>query len=285
MKPWGRRPYPKGSQCRRKVQVVFMTNGDGFPDGVEKEDQISLPTARDFRGYGRQRQEEAQEALLLRAEGRGSHLSRVSGWRTLLSSVEVPFRCPGVYLSVYQGRQSTAYEMIIPDTEYNGHDLREVIERVLSDFRPNLLALTAPEDQHPDHCSTYHFVRDALRDLERGGKGLKVKVLTFVIHFGQWPVGQGSGTGSHLNPPEGYPDKEAKWITFPLLHEEAEKKRNTIFRYNTQMLVMGRFLLGFARGNELFLIEENGMQKDRGRYRAAGGSGTRNWPIDYVQGS
>jgi len=55
--------------------------------------------------------------------------------------------------------------IIVPDTEYNGEDLAREIKRVLTDFRPTILATTHPRDQHPDHCATYFFVRQALREL------------------------------------------------------------------------------------------------------------------------
>ncbi len=38
-----------------KVKVVFMTSGDGFPEGVETEDHISHPTAKDYTRYGEER--------------------------------------------------------------------------------------------------------------------------------------------------------------------------------------------------------------------------------------
>jgi len=132
------------------------------------------------------------------------------------------------------------------------------IARVLAVFRPNLVAVTPPEDQHPDHCATYYFVREALMELGRKGDALKPVVLSFLIHFGQWPVGQGSGTGSRLDPPEGFPEKGSKWISFPLRANEAETKRKAIFKHHTQMLVMGRYLLSFARANEMFILGEQG---------------------------
>jgi LmbE family N-acetylglucosaminyl deacetylase len=45
-----------------KVKVVFITSGDGFPEGVEDEDHISTPTAKDYRRYGVERREEALKA-------------------------------------------------------------------------------------------------------------------------------------------------------------------------------------------------------------------------------
>jgi LmbE family N-acetylglucosaminyl deacetylase len=53
-------------------------------------------------------------------------------------------------------------EIIIPETDYTGHDLTREIERVIADFRPNLVATTPAEVQHPDHNSTYFFVKAAL---------------------------------------------------------------------------------------------------------------------------
>lgn len=32
------------------VSVVYLTDGDGYPEGVRVEDHVESPTARDFRG-------------------------------------------------------------------------------------------------------------------------------------------------------------------------------------------------------------------------------------------
>ena len=136
--------------------------------------------------------------------------------------------------------------------------------RVLAAFRPNLLAVTPLEDEHPDHCATYYFVKEGLRELGKKGAAIRPTILTFMVHFGQWPVGQGAGTGSRLNPPEGLPEKAAKWLSLPLRATEAEHKRKAIFKYHTQMLVMGRYLLSFARDNDLFRLEESGQGPARG---------------------
>ena len=47
------------------VRVVFLTNGDGFPEAVEMGDHISNPTARDFREYGEDRMGESVKALAM----------------------------------------------------------------------------------------------------------------------------------------------------------------------------------------------------------------------------
>jgi LmbE family N-acetylglucosaminyl deacetylase len=246
-----------------KVKVLFMTDGDGYPEGVEKEDHISHPTAKDYRKYGEERRKEALLALVTLGmkEQDVIFLGFPDGG---LCYLLWKFRSdPVAYTSPYtMETHPPASEMIIPQTDYNGLDLRREIAKVLADFRPNLLAVTPPEDKNPDHCATYYFVKAALNDLQRQSPITKTKVLTFLIHFGQWPVSQGSGSGSRLNPPDSLPDKGAKWISLRLQPEEAKTKRKALLKYHTQMLVMGRYLMSFARANELFVVEDQGLSKE-----------------------
>ncbi len=253
-----------------KVEVVFMTSGDGFPEGVEKEDKISHPTAKDYKKYGKEREEEALKALSILGLKK-QHVIFLGfpdgGLCYLLwkfQSSRGAYRSPFTLL-----KHPPTPDMIVPHTDYNAADLRKEIVRLFSDFRPNLLALTPSEDQHPDHCATYHFVKEALRDLRKKDPAFNPSVLTFLIHYGQWPV-EGSGTGSRLNPPDGFrvkgPYDDVVWIPFSLSDQEAEIKRRAILQYHTQMLVMGRLLLSFARTNELYVIDRRpapkGMDKE-----------------------
>jgi LmbE family N-acetylglucosaminyl deacetylase len=248
-----------------KVKVVFMTSGEGFPEGVEKEDHIAHPTPQDFREYGKERREEALRALgvLGLSERDVIFLGFPDGG---LCYLVWKFRSdPRAYTSPYSlDNRPPAFEVIIPRTDYNGQDLKREIARVLVDFRPNLLALTPLEDEHPDHCATYYFVSEALKEVGKNGPPITPTTLTFLVHFGQWPVGQGSGTGARLDPPAGFPERVTKWISLPLRAQEAETKRRAIFKYHTQMLVMGRYLLSFARDNELFSLEQPGHGLGKG---------------------
>jgi LmbE family N-acetylglucosaminyl deacetylase len=45
------------------VRVVYLTDGDGYPEGVMSEGRVRSPSAKDYRGYGRQRRREARAAL------------------------------------------------------------------------------------------------------------------------------------------------------------------------------------------------------------------------------
>ncbi len=240
-----------------KVKVVFITSGEGFPEGVEKEHHISHPTAKDYRRYGVERREEALKATSIL--GVKDHdvifLGFPDGGLSFLLS---RFReHPLAYRSPFtEENHPPISEEIVPLTDYAGEDLDKEIERVMVAFRPTLVATTPAGDWHPDHRASYFFVEGALGHWNKKHPKLKTRFLTFLIHYGQWPVSEGSGTGAHLNPPDNYPDKTRQWISFPLKPEEVETKRKAILEYHTQMLVMGRFLMSFARSNELYVPED-----------------------------
>lgn len=240
-----------------RVKVVFMTNGDGFPEGVETEHHIAVPTAKDYRKYGEERRLEVLKAIttlglkerdviFLGFPDGGLNYLRLE-YRSHLKPYMSPFT---------REKRPPAFEVIVPRTDYCGRDLRKEVERVIADFRPNLVATTPREDEHPDHSATYYFVKKALAHwTNKHPNQIKPNFLTFLIHFGQWPIAQGAGTGLRLDPPGGFPDKK-EWIAFQLKPEEMKTKRKAILEYRTQMLVMGRFLLSFARSNELFISED-----------------------------
>lgn len=237
-----------------KVNVVFITDGDGFPEGVERENHISHPTAKDFRKYGAERREEALKATA--TLGMKEHdvifLGFPDGGLTYLRLKFRPH--PLAYRSPFTRKNRPAIsECIIPHCDYSGQDLTREIERVIADFQPNLVATTPADDWHPDHNSTYFFVKEALGHWNRKHPNLKPCVITFLIHFGHWPMDRSWGTGVRLDPPDGFPDKEREWISFPLKPEEVETKRKAILEYHTQILVMGRYLFSFARSNELYM--------------------------------
>jgi LmbE family N-acetylglucosaminyl deacetylase len=250
------------------VKVVFMTSGDGYPEGVEMEEHISHPTAQDFREYGVERQEEAVRVL----ETLGMKKKDIiflgfpdGGLCSIL--MKYPSDNGPDYKSPFtlEDRPPPS-DVILPNTEYNVEDLERAITQVLTDFRPTLIVTTHLRDQHPDHHATYFYVKEALKALEKKDAHRKPKprpqLLTFLIHFGQWPLDGGGGTGSHLNSPQGFPEKDMEWISFPLSPEEVDMKRRALLQYPTQMLIMGRYILSFARGNELFAFDRPRTAKE-----------------------
>ena len=240
------------------VPVVFLTSGDGYPEGVELEEHIAHPTAQDYRAYGTLRQEEArgvlvtlgvkeQEVTFLGFPDRGLCPLLQQYWSDRGSHYVSPFT---------QESRPPPADVLLPHTDYSGEDLTRELVRVLTMFRPTLIALPHPADQHPDHCGTYFFVQAALQEVNHRVPALHPQVLTFLIHFGQWPLGGGAGTGARLHPPHDFPEHESAWLSLPLSSTEAENKRKARLRYHSQMVAMGRYLLSFARINELFLRDQ-----------------------------
>lgn len=248
-----------------KVKVVFMTNGDGYPEGVEAEDHTVHPTAWDYNKYGQIRRLEALSATTtLGIKTRNViFLGYPDGGLTALrvkSCVHVdPYRSPFT-----RKFRPPSFEVVVPRADYCARDLTNEMERVILRFRPTVVATTGPLDQHPDHNSTYFFLEKALDRFSLKYPYLKPIVLTFVIHFNGWPVNQEVSSGNRLDPPQGFPDHGAKWIVLNLTPKEVKVKRRALMKYHSQMLIMNRFLLSFDKSDELFM-------QDRGPASAAAG--------------
>jgi LmbE family N-acetylglucosaminyl deacetylase len=240
-----------------RVQMVYMTNGDGFPAGVEKVDHLLQPTATDYRSYGAARRGEALKAMsILGVKAReviflGFPDGGLAALRTKFLAGPIAYRSPFTLEN-----RPPATEIIIPQTKFTGDDLTREIARVITDFRPNLVATTPPEDWHPDHRATYFFVTRALTEVWQQDHQINPLVLAFLVHYGpRWPEAPGAPPSSHLIPPKDFTDKGKPWVSLPLTPAEVAAKTRAIRQYATQMAVMGKFLLSFGKSNELFLLE------------------------------
>jgi LmbE family N-acetylglucosaminyl deacetylase len=243
------------------VRVVWTTSGDGFPEGVETSEGISPRVAhltpRDYETYGRLREQEARAALA--SLGVGARSLTFLGFpdeglcelaSTYLSAKARAFKSP------YTGRISPPLtEQMIRGVRYRGSDLRRELEQVIVSFGPTLLVAPHPEDQHPDHCSTHIFLKEALEELSRTGR-VQPRVLHYLIHYGQWPLRATDQSGDRLLPPREFPPLEGHWANLALTPEEIGGKRTALLLYHSQILVIGRLLLAFARSNELFVEGE-----------------------------
>lgn len=240
------------------VKVVFFTTGDGFLEGVEKETGITRPSAQDYRDYGKLRKKEARRALrtlgmkmedvvFLNFPDGGLHQLLQQHWLDRRPYFRSPF--------TLQDRPQL-YDTLLPNIEFSGEDVKREVEKLLLDFHPSLIAISDSRDQHPDHCSTYFFVSRSLKKFRKNYPTIDIKVLSYLVHFRQWPIGSGAGSGTQLNPPDGFPQEGSEWISLALSDQELTNKRRCLMEYNSQMLVMGRYLTSFVRANELFLTDQ-----------------------------
>src|SRR5262249_6990986 len=235
------------------ASVVLLTSGDGFPEGVEVANRIQRPTAEDFRDYGQVREEEAWAVLAtLGVPERGRvFLGFPDAGLCALRGQYLEHRGLGYESPYTRARRQPPARTLVPGTEYRGEDLEMELVQLFATFRPTLVVTTDPRDRHSDHRAAYFFVRSALKKLQQQDPSLRPELLTFLIHYGQWPMTGDAGSDAHLSPPPNRP--EARWLDFRLTPEEAETKRRALLQYRTQVLIMGRFLASFARPNELYI--------------------------------
>lgn len=239
------------------VRVVLMTSGDAFAEGVETEDGISRPAPADYRNYGTLRERETRAAMQLFGvdPAQVTFLGFPDDGLCKLASTYLTVK--SAFESPYTRRESPPEaEQVIGGVAYRGVDVRREIERILVAFRPTVVLLPHPEDEHPDHCSTHIFVSEAIDVAAREHWIARPTSIHYLIHYGQWPFSAEAGTGSQLLPPAGFPPAEGRWATLELTRNEAALKKQALFAYSSQMLVIGRLMLAFGRDNELFLVGE-----------------------------
>jgi LmbE family N-acetylglucosaminyl deacetylase len=240
-----------------QVRVVLMTSGDAFSEGVETEDGIAKPTADDYRNYGTLRERETASAMALLGVD-AAHVTFLGFPDDGLCQLAAKYLSvkAAAFASPYTRRDSPpATEQIIRGVSYRGYDLRRELERILVGFAPTLIALPHPEDEHPDHCSTHIFAKEAIETVWPGATP-RPRIIHYIVHYGQWPLDPAAGGGSQLRPPAKFPREEGRWASLRLTPAESAAKKQALFAYASQMLVIGRFMLAFGRDNELFLEGE-----------------------------
>lgn len=239
------------------VRVVLMTSGDGFPEGVERAEGVTQPKASDYRAYGQTRERETLAAMTLLglSASQVNFLGYPDEGLCHLASTYL-FDKTKAYQSPYTSRATPPpTERLIRGARYRGIDLRREIESIITGFAPTLIVLPFSGDDHPDHCATHTFVREALEAVSPR-VSRRVQVLHFLVHYAQWPLTADAGVGTLLLPPAGFPAREGSFVSLTLTDEESVTKKKALLAYTTQMEVIGRFMTAFGRDNELFIEGE-----------------------------
>jgi LmbE family N-acetylglucosaminyl deacetylase len=232
------------------VRVVYLTNGDGYYEGVAAREHKAVPSAADYRDYGRKRQKEAKSALaalgidesaavfLAFPDGGLCQLLKVDYW----SDRQPPFQSP------YTRRDRPyAAQRLTGAVKYHGEDLTEELAAAIDRFRPTLIVVPRPEDEHTDHCAAPFLVADAVRAVLRV-RPMSLDIVNYIVHYEDWP----SSTSAQLNPPDKLGGGASGWMKLPLDASDRAAKEKALEQYRTQMREMADFLRSFLRSNELF---------------------------------
>jgi mycothiol S-conjugate amidase len=242
------------------VRVVFVTNGDGYVDGVRREVRRAHTSTRDFIEYGERRHAEALRAIAsiglqpADAEFLGFPDDGIDDLWSGHWSERWPYRSPYTRAARPPYKESRNRR-----AEYAGVDLQAEIRRVVRQFAPDWVVMPDPRDRHPDHCTTAVFVLNALRELrsERPAQFDRVRALTYLVHSPDYPASPtwvkgvtGAGVGG--SDTAGDVLAAAPWLSLSLNAEELAHKQNAVSAYQSQMDVMNTFLAQFLRSFELF---------------------------------
>ncbi len=135
---------------------------------------------------------------------------------------------------------------------YKGDEIVRDFERLLLDFAPTQVFVTAPFDLNADHQAAYLYLNVALMNLEEQLQPYP-KVNLYVVHAHQWPQPKKYVPDEKMAIPTHIDwTSDVEWQSVELASEQVHKKKDTILKYRSQIAYKKNFLLAFARKSEIF---------------------------------
>lgn len=252
------------------AEVVLVTAGDGYPDGVRAVLGGAAPSAADFVAYGKRRLGEERAALAAIDPARtrltilGFPDGALAPLRTTHRSSTAPLRSPTT------GAADPPYDSLVvaPDAPYAGDVLRRELAAAIAAVRPTLIALPDPLDVHPDHSAAGLFALEAIADWrdhpgsgrDGGADQTAPRVLAYLVHWPDWPPGWDANgidqdaERAPLTLPDDLPAGRGARVLLELDDGEVAGKRAALARHATQQQQMPVYLAAFVRRSEPFTI-------------------------------
>jgi len=231
-----------------QVQVVLMTNGDGFTTAADLNFPIDKSEKGRFYHLALLRQSESIKALKILGlpEENIIFLGYPDGGLSKLWfnnwDKDKPYFNPHIKSDYSPYARNYTLKAL-----YTGCDVVEDLTKVIKDYHPTIIYYPHPNDQHPDHWATNAFTKYILtREDINTGENL------YLVHRGLWPTSLVIPKEEGLLPPESLANIGTDWERFPLDSNEQEHKKRALLAYNSQVKVMKYFLMAFVRSNELF---------------------------------
>ncbi len=228
------------------VKVVYLTHGDH--NEIASIFYLKKPLLRraDFIKSGQIRKREAIEAMaalglsasdLVFLGYPDSGMQRI--WRLHWGAAR-PFRSFLTRINKVPYKEDFSY-----GNAYKADNVLADLGRLLEEFRPTRVFVTAPFDLNPDHQAAYLFTMLAVFDVE--DRLPRPEVLFYLIHAEGWPP-----AGSAFSRPASASAPGIRWHSLPLDPGQVRRKALALEHYHSQMAYTRDFLLSFARPNELF---------------------------------
>lgn len=239
------------------VRAVIFTNGDGFRTAVERQARRLHIGPADYVQFAALRQQESLRAL--NSLGVASRNVTFLGYpdRGLMPMWNDHWLRGRPFVSAYTRRDRSPYKITFhPASLYCGADVVADVKSILAAFRPTMVTVTHPAEDHPDHAAAAAFVAEAIREIvrdpARASWGSRTKLRYYMIHRGDWPLPQGMHPDAPLLPPTEMAHADTRWTCLPLEKKQTKQKMMAIGDYPSQTALMGHFLIAFARRDEIY---------------------------------
>ena len=136
---------------------------------------------------------------------------------------------------------------------YNAISLLNDLTEIIETYRPNIIILPHPEDDHTDHFATYAFADLAINQM--GWEYRKNSIIyTYITHYPDYPAPKGYYPFEKLLPPPSLLDMDTEWVELNMTHRDEHEKLAAIQLYKSQTEDNRQPLEKFERKNELFGI-------------------------------
>ncbi len=236
-----------------QVKVVMMTNGDGQAIAPLILRGEVRPRSNNYIVTGEQRQVEALAALQILGVSPTDvlFLGYPDGGLNILWQArwleDCPWRAP--YTHATQSPYTFTFNTL---ASYCGLDVLNDLRAIITDYRPDLVLLPHPNDEHADHRAASNFTQLALALESAADPDYDPAIWGYLTHYGYYPQPRGLRYGQPLLPPLPLAGPGSQWGRLDLTFDQVIQKARALQAHATQQVLLGSFLHSFARSNELF---------------------------------
>jgi LmbE family N-acetylglucosaminyl deacetylase len=163
------------------------------------------------------------------------------------------------YFSPYTKTSHSPYDFSkTKNAPYSGAQVARDLEEIMRGFAPTLVLTTHPADTHPDHWAAFAYSMAALERLRLDknpttrAAASRTRLLTFLVHHGFWPAPHGYRPNAVLAPPASLEKCGTRWQSEPLSRAAQDAKKSALEKYTSQLVWTPQYLRSFLRRNELF---------------------------------
>jgi LmbE family N-acetylglucosaminyl deacetylase len=246
-----------------RIRVVFLTNGDGWPDAAAmlSQKKVEALDSEDFVELARARQKFTLDAA--RVLGLDADSLVYLGYpdagldRMPMTAGDAPYRSPFT-------QKNSTYGPMFPDYHSRVHKspapylrtaaLADITELLKTEQPSQIYVTDGAADTHKDHQTAFDLVRAAAAAVDFGGE-----LYTYVNHSGDdwpWPVGANPDArfeahvvnGTRVPDNIAWPPDERR----PLTHEESATKLKAIHAYALDIRIEKTYFESFVKSEEIF---------------------------------